>query len=190
MPKQVEEPLFDYKIIPLTEKIHKRAYPAILPDRSSLSQAGRTVLITGGSAGIGHSIAKAFAVAGASRIIIVGRDVVKFQGAVDDLQKESAGSNTRFEGRECHISEPESIDKLWDGLAADGIHVDVLVLNAAMTGLGKMWELEWQWVWRQFEVNVRAHHQFCHRLAQQPTSEGKQVRNRGSWRVIPWVIRC
>lgn len=175
MSEQIKEPLYDYHVIPLTEKLHKREYPAILPTRSALSQAGHTVLVTGGGTGIGFAIVKAFALAGASKVIIVGRSAAKLQGAIKDLQQETAGAVTAFEARECQIPDPKSIDALWDGLAADGVHVDVLVLNAAMMGVGKMWDLEWQWVWSQFEVNVRSHHQFCYRFDQQPTFKGRQV---------------
>lgn len=175
MSEQIKEPLYDYHVIPLTEKLHKREYPAISPTRPAVSQAGRTVLVTGGGTGIGYAIVKAFALAGASKIIIVGRSAAKLQGAIGDLHQETAGEVTEFEARECQIPDPKSIDALWDGLAADGIHVDVLVLNAAMMGVGKMWDLEWQWVWNQFEVNVRSHHQFCYRFDQQPAFKGRQV---------------
>lgn len=44
-----------------TKTIHKTTYPTIDPARPELSQAGRTVVITGGSAGIGFAIAQGFA---------------------------------------------------------------------------------------------------------------------------------
>lgn len=178
MSERIKEPLYDYKVIPLTKTIHKRAYSAILPTRASLSQAGRVVLITGGGSGIGLEIAKSFALAGALRVIIVGRNATKLQDVVEELEQEFATDSThptKFEARECQILDSDSIEKLWSGLAADGVHVDALVLNAAMTGVGKMWDLGWEWIWKQFEVNVRAHHQFCYLLDQQPALKGKQV---------------
>ncbi|KAM5368658.1 hypothetical protein ACJZ2D_009430 [Fusarium nematophilum] len=154
-----------YRRFFLTKETHREAYPAVSPSRPALSQAGKTVLITGGTGGIGFEIARSFGVAGAEKVIIVGRDQAKVDSSAEQLAQESEGSATAFEGRSCQIADPHSIDRLWDGLDAEGIRVDVLVLNAAMTGqFGKMGSLGWESVWKAFEVNVRSSHQFCDRL--------------------------
>ncbi|KAE9398979.1 NAD(P)-binding protein [Gymnopus androsaceus JB14] len=57
----------------LTPTYHKDTYPSISPTKPSLTQVGKTVLITGGGAGLGFEIARSFAKAGASRIIIICR---------------------------------------------------------------------------------------------------------------------
>ncbi|KAJ4857272.1 short chain dehydrogenase domain-containing protein [Trichoderma breve] len=121
-----------YRVVSITEKTHKTSYPAISPSRPALSQAGRTVLITGGSGGIGYGIALAFATAGADRVIIVGRDEAKQQAAAASLAAEAGpASHTKFEGKAASPGSPENIDSLWDALASEGVLVDVLVLNAA-----------------------------------------------------------
>ncbi|KAF5003574.1 hypothetical protein FDECE_9888 [Fusarium decemcellulare] len=154
-----------YRVFPLTHRIHKEEYPAVSPSRPALSQAGKTVLITGGSSGIGFEIARDFGRAGAERVITIGRDQAKVDQAAEQLTRESDESSTTFEGRSCQIADSDSIDKLWDNLDAEGIRVDVLVLNAAMTDqFGKMESLGWRNVWKAFETNVRSYHQFCDRL--------------------------
>lgn len=163
----------DYQAFPLTKTLHKQAYPAILPSQPHLSQTGKTVLITGGATGIGYAIATAFALSQADRIIIVGREQSKLDAAVTTLAQESK-TGTAFEGRVCQIADPESIESLWDGLSADGVHVDVLVLNAVLSGYGKMRDLGWETVWKQFVVNVRSLHHFSDRFDQQ-TLKSKPV---------------
>ncbi|KAK4063470.1 uncharacterized protein Triagg1_9347 [Trichoderma aggressivum f. europaeum] len=149
-----------YRVISITDKTHKTSYPAISPSRPALSQAGRTVLITGGSGGIGYGIALAFATAGAARVIIVGRDEAKQQAAVASLAAEAgSGSHTKFEGRAASPGSPENIDSLWDALASEGVLVDVLVLNAAVTGNSlerSLWARGWESTWEQFVVHVRS----------------------------------
>jgi NADP-dependent 3-hydroxy acid dehydrogenase YdfG len=57
---------------PVTEW-HNDTYDAIHPKRPELSQANKTVVITGAGQGIGREVANAFAQAGASAIHILGR---------------------------------------------------------------------------------------------------------------------
>jgi NAD(P)-dependent dehydrogenase (short-subunit alcohol dehydrogenase family) len=56
-----------------TKTWHTTAYPSIDPSLPKLSTEGKLVVITGGGSGIGPSIARAFAKAGASDIGIIGR---------------------------------------------------------------------------------------------------------------------
>ncbi|KAI8723654.1 hypothetical protein NCS52_00221800 [Fusarium sp. LHS14.1] len=161
-----------YRAFEITKTSHRTSYPAISPSKSSLSQAGKTVLITGGSGGIGFAIARAFGEAGAEKVIIVGRDEAKVVSAAEQLKEQNKGSATVFEGRVCQLADSESIDKLWDSFEADGTKIDTIVLNAAMTGqFGPIESLGWKKVWKEFEVNVRSYHQFCERLHQNAKSQ-------------------
>ena len=163
-----------YRLFPITNKTHKAVYPAISPSNPSVSQAGKTILITGATRGIGFEIARAFAAAGAERVIILGRDQSKSDSAAEKLTQET-GRNV-FEGRSCEIDTPASVDALWDKLDADGVDVDVIVLNAALTSqFGGMMGLGWEEVWKAYEVNVRSSHQMCDRLRKQTLGQGRKV---------------
>ncbi|KAJ3929496.1 MAG: short-chain dehydrogenase/reductase [Lentinula lateritia] len=117
----------------LTNPYHRDTYLAISPTKPSLSQAGRTILITGGGSGIGFAIARSFAQASASRIIIVGRRASVLEEAASKLREEFKDSNptTEFITRPGDIGDDSSISALWDYLSSQNIFVRVLVLNAA-----------------------------------------------------------
>lgn len=163
-----------YRLFPITNKTHKAVYPAISPSNPSVSQSGKTILITGATRGIGFETARAFANAGAERVIILGRDQSKSDSAAEELTLLTGRSV--FEGRSCDIASPASVDALWDQLDSDGIDVDVIVLNAALTSqFGDMTDLGWEEVWKAYEVNVRSSHQMCDRLRRQTLGKGRKV---------------
>jgi short-subunit dehydrogenase len=89
------------------------------------SLAGKTVLVTGASSGIGRATALQLAEAGA-KVVLVARGFAK----LDDLAKEIL-----LQGGSCvcyaaDLSSAESTETLLWRLAADGVNVDVLVNNA------------------------------------------------------------
>lgn len=138
------------------------------------------MLVTGGTGGIGYAIAKNFGIAGATRVILTGRTLERLDTATASLSRELKANNgvssrTKYEGRLCQIADPSCIDHLFDELARDCIFVDVLVLNAALNVAGKLCDQGWKKTWEQFEVNVRAVHQFCDRVSDQPSSPHKTV---------------
>jgi len=162
--------------MPSVPTLHKTPYPSISPLRPELSQAGRTVLIAGGSAGIGFAIARGFVQAKASRVILLGRRPNVIQAAADKLNAECADKDTTtVTGIPCDIANLKDTAKLWDHLKAQGITVDVLVLNAAVTGdAGPILQSGLERVWNTFEVNVRTLMDFTERLWKQEGG-GKKV---------------
>jgi len=115
----------------LTPTYHKDTYPSISPTKPSLTQAGKTILITGGGGGLGFEIARSFAKAGASRIIIIGRRAGLLDEALVKLNQEFRGNTTEFIARQADIASNASISSLWEFLHSQNILVHVLVLNAA-----------------------------------------------------------
>ncbi|KAF5670148.1 peroxisomal short-chain alcohol dehydrogenase [Fusarium circinatum] len=173
MSDDAESPPFVYTPVPLTNKLHSAVYDAVDPSQPSLSQDGRTVLITGGSAGIGYAIAENFALAGANKIIITGRTHSKLDEAIARLAHDHSHRDTTFEGVVCQMSDSSSIDQMFDNLGANGNHVDVLILNAALNVEGSLSDHGWEKTWEQFMVNTRALHQLCDRLHKQEQGKGK-----------------
>ncbi|KAI1196821.1 hypothetical protein F5X97DRAFT_200997 [Nemania serpens] len=108
---------------------HHEPYPAIDPSRPELSQAGRAVLVTGSSSGIGFYIARGFAKAKAATVILTGRREETLTTAVESLA--SQYPETRFVGKVIDIADSQEVDRLWTDFDNEGLVIDVLVLSAA-----------------------------------------------------------
>ncbi|GAB1320961.1 Short-chain dehydrogenase [Madurella fahalii] len=142
--------------VPYIKTLHKKPYPAISPLRPELSQTGKTVLIVGGSSGIGFAIAKAFAQASASHVILTGRREAVLSDSVARLQAETRSSGTKISGFVCDLTDPQASENLWKGFRDAAIVVDVLVLNAMSSGEAKpILQARLDSTWKVFETNVR-----------------------------------
>lgn len=139
-----------------TKTIHKAPYPAISPTLPALSQSGKTVLISGGSTGIGYAIARSFVQASASKIIILGRRADLVTSACSKISEEMGGSKTEIIGRRCDVSDTSSVTALWANLEQEGTIVDVLVLNAARITVGPVLGVGKAEVWADYITNVQA----------------------------------
>ncbi|KAF2026990.1 NAD(P)-binding protein, partial [Setomelanomma holmii] len=140
-----------------------------------LSQAGRTILVTGGAGGIGLATARSFAQAGASRIVIISRRAEKLADAKKELEALNA-SSIEVVTYSCDIADMVEVQRVWDDLNAEDISVDVLVLNAAAVctlpqGLAED-DLVAK-VWSTFETNVRSALQMTDIFLKQGSKKGK-----------------
>ncbi|KAK0719146.1 putative short-chain dehydrogenase [Lasiosphaeris hirsuta] len=154
----------------VTKTVHRTPYPAIDPSRPELSQAGKTVLITGGTAGIGYATAKAFITAGVSTIIITGRRKTQLDIAVAGLNTHIAEtkSSARVIAENSDGSDLAAIDQLWASLAEKDVFVDVLILNAAKFAEVKpLLDLGVEHVWTSFETNVKGPLRFSEKFYKQ-----------------------
>ncbi|KAF9264446.1 short-chain dehydrogenase/reductase [Marasmius fiardii PR-910] len=155
----------------LTSTYHRDTYPAISPTNLSLSQSGKAVLITGGGGGLGFEIARSFAKASASRVIIVSRRPVFLEEAVEKLRKESGDNNVEFIARDVDLSDESSVNSLWDILDSQKILVHVLVLNAAYRykRLGTdVLNLDVHELQESFGINVAGNFRMVQRFIKQP----------------------
>ncbi len=92
----------------------------------------RCALITGGSSGIGYSIAESFIKNGAS-VIIVGRSEKKLASAKDALIKKLKCDEERIDYKVIDISDVKNIDKnINDILSSANKKIDILVNSAGV----------------------------------------------------------
>ena len=97
---------------------------------------GRTVLVTGASAGIGAACARAFAGAGA-RLILCARRV----GRLEELAEKLRGGETDVLLLELDVRDAAAVAERIGALPAEWADVDVLVNNAGLgRGLDKLWQ--------------------------------------------------
>lgn len=107
----------------------------------------KTVLVTGGTSGIGEATARAYATAGAE-VVITGRDEQRGRRIVESLVKD--GGRARFVRAD--------LERLADvqRLAEEVEHVDVLVNNAGVFPFGATDEVDGELFDSTFAVNVKA----------------------------------
>ena len=86
---------------------------------------GKTVLITGGSAGIGRATALQLAQAGA-RVLIVGRDPEKLAEAAAEIR----GVGGQVGAYACDITDASACERLVSQVLAEERRVDILINNA------------------------------------------------------------
>lgn len=108
-----------------TKTYHTKPYDRIIKDQK-FNGEGKTVQVTGGASGLGYHISKAFAEAGASRLVIISRSAEQQQKAKAELEKKCP--RTEVLGFTVSIADHEALKKIIVDLQT----VDVLVLNAAI----------------------------------------------------------
>jgi retinol dehydrogenase 14 len=87
--------------------------------------AGRTVLVTGGSAGIGRATALGLAALGA-HVAITGRDTDRIEGAADEIRAAAGGQVDMFVA---DLSSQADVRRLADEVLQRLARIDVLVNN-------------------------------------------------------------
>jgi 3-oxoacyl-[acyl-carrier protein] reductase len=108
--------------------------------------AGKVVVVTGGTKGIGRAIAEAVLAAGA-HVGICGRNGGEVDRAVSDLRKR-APADTRVAGAVCDVSDPDQVRSLFEVVDKELEGIDVLVNNAGVGVFGTTAELSIE-QWRQ-----------------------------------------
>jgi short-subunit dehydrogenase len=105
--------------------------------------AGRTILLTGATGGLGHAIAAAFAARGA-RLVLSGRR--------PDVLEALAASFPDAVVAPADLTDPASVRALGEAHP----DVDVVVANAAMPGSGALESFSEEQIDRVLDVNLRA----------------------------------
>lgn len=134
----------------------------------------KVVLVTGGSRGIGESIARGFAEAGAT-VIIVSRK----QEAIDKVVASINGTGAKISGISCHTGTMEDVERLFARIKTDFGRLDIVVNNAATNPyFGPFLEAEESFFDKTFEVNVKGYFFVAQRAARMmATQDGGVIIN-------------
>ncbi|KAJ8111003.1 hypothetical protein OPT61_g6295 [Boeremia exigua] len=153
----------------LTAGVHRSMYPFLEPSNAAFTAAGKNVLITGATGGIGGAIAQAWKIAGAKGIVITGRNVA----ALENLKSKLIllGDNkTQIVAVPADITQETDVERLWQRASKELGIIDVLINNAGsltQANIGRTPPSDW---WHDFEVNVKGLylnvHQFLNQSSQ------------------------
>jgi NAD(P)-dependent dehydrogenase (short-subunit alcohol dehydrogenase family) len=110
---------------------HHRERETLPPLTEADRLDGRTCLVTGPSAGLGRAIAPELARRGC-RVILACR--AGHEGLAEAIRRESG--NPQVAQRTLDLSDLSSVTALCDGLARDGVRLDLVVSNAGVAPLG------------------------------------------------------
>jgi NAD(P)-dependent dehydrogenase (short-subunit alcohol dehydrogenase family) len=119
---------------------------------SSGQLSGKVALITGGSQGLGESIARLFAERGAAGLVLSGRNEERGRAVAEDLSR--GGCKTHFVSGD--LAELGSVRALASKAEQAFGRVDILVNAAAITDRGTLLDTDPALFDRMFAVNVRA----------------------------------
>lgn len=92
--------------------------------------AGKSVIVTGSTRGIGHAIADEFCRAGAS-CVISSEDAHDVKAATEELRKRGHA----VAGQTCDVRDTDALQDLVDEAATTFGGLDILVCNAGISGL-------------------------------------------------------
>ncbi|KAL8895273.1 MAG: hypothetical protein Q9207_008235 [Kuettlingeria erythrocarpa] len=134
----------------LTAEWHTDTYDAISPTKPVVSAKGKTVVVTGGGAGIGREIAKAYAEAGAAQVAILGRTQKTLDETKSIINEQSP--DTKVTIHVADVADEEAVGNA----ARDLKGWDILILNAGVLAkpstIAETKLADW---WRVYETNVK-----------------------------------
>jgi 3-oxoacyl-[acyl-carrier protein] reductase len=125
---------------------------------------GKTALITGGTAGIGKSIACLYAQHGA-HVVILGTNSERARLALKEIEAAKAEPEQKAAYHLVDVSNSKEIEQLIEKLINEWGKVDILVNNAGITRdslLMKMSEQDWDMV---LDVNLKSVYNTCKALS-------------------------
>ncbi|KAI9162716.1 NAD(P)-binding protein [Paramyrothecium foliicola] len=116
--------------VQLTQAVHRDLYPFLEPSNPALAAAGKTVLITGVSGGIGKVIAEAWAIAGAAAIVITGRKLEVLEEVAAKLREIPAAAETKIVAQAADLRSESEVKALWEKTSSEVGRIDVLINDA------------------------------------------------------------
>ena len=117
---------------------------------SLFSLSEKTAIVTGGASGIGESISKVFAEAGA-RVFVIDVNEEKGSSVVRKLNE--SGGNSSF--LKCNIVKQGEVIKTFDEIYKETGSIDILVNNAGVAFVGNIENTSEEDLDRLYEVNIK-----------------------------------
>jgi gluconate 5-dehydrogenase len=136
--------------------------------RALFDLTGKTALVTGSSDGLGRTMARGLAEAGA-RVILNGRDAGKLAVTVEAFR--SAGLEAR--GEAFDVAEDSAILSAFAKFDAESVEIDILVNNAGIQFRKPMVDLATQDWRRVLDVNLTAAFQIGREAARRMIARGR-----------------
>ena len=133
--------------------------------------AGKVVLITGGSRGLGRAMSVGFAKAGA-KVIIASRKLGSCQALADSINREGGEALAVA----ANVGSCEDLDRLRDEALAHYGRVDILINNAGINiAMGALTDLSAEAFDKMYQVNQRGPWYLASRLAPDMAENGGGV---------------
>jgi len=168
------------KLFSFTNASHHDVYPFLNPKGPILenSAAGKTVLVTGSTGGIGKATALAFASVGAAKVIITGRTTTVLEELKSLIE---STTNTKALVFTLDISKEDEITKMFKSLVAGNNIPDILVNNAGRMETAKpLADLETSDFWATFEINTKGVYMMAKAFINANKSRGGTIINTSS----------
>ena len=143
-----------------------------------LTAAGKIVIVSGGSKGIGLAIANAFGIASASEVILVARNETTLKQIRNRLQ--AVCLNTRFSYWAGDITDTESMTNMFDIIRKSLGEPSILILSAAyLHSPTQGLDVPEEELDRSFDVNFKANVSLARNFldSQEPLSGFKTIIN-------------
>lgn len=110
---------------------------------------GKSVLITGASAGIGRALAHQFADEGAE-LILLARRAERLEELAAALRTQGATTHVY----RCDVTQPDELSRVVRNVVTNGGKLDIVIANAGFGVMGKCVQLTTEDYRRQFETNI------------------------------------
>src|ERR1700759_3633684 len=116
----------------------------------TLKLSGKVAIVTGASKGIGASVAKHLAAAGAAVVV----NYSSSKEGVDKVVADIAGTGGKAIAVQANVAKKTEIERLFAELKEAFGHLDILVNNAGIYGVAPLGEITEEHFHRLFDLNV------------------------------------